>query len=129
MFNRFKKFFNPQQSRPADWKDLVYKHAQQLVKYSDFGSDFIGYHSKLEDVEGRSDLCQIVMTNDGYKAIRPFEKEALYVKDTPNELWDEFLLPHLIKCKEYIDKQMKQPFIDICYKKFIELNPNLTTNK
>lgn len=120
MFNRFKKFFNPKQSRPADWKDLVYRNAQQMVRMNCFRRDFCSYYSKLEDVEGRSDLCQIVMTKDGYKAIRPFEKQALYVKDSYDELWDEFLLPHLIKCKEYIDKQMKQPFIDICYKKFME---------
>lgn len=50
-----------------------------MVSSSDLMSDFLGYRSKLEDVEGRSDLCQIVMTKDGYKAIRPFEKDALYV--------------------------------------------------
>lgn len=121
MFDRFKKFFNPKQSRPADWKDLVYRHAQQLVKYSDIaGTNFLGYHSKLEDVEGRSDLCQIVMRKDGYKAIRTFEKEALYAKDVYAELWDEFLLPHLIKCKEYIVGQRLRPFNEIMYNKFME---------
>lgn len=120
MFNRFKKFFNPKQSRPDDWKDLIYRHAQQMVSSSDLTSNFLGYRSKLEDVEGRSDLCQIVMTKDDYKAIRPFEKDALYVTNDCSELWHEFLLPHLIKCKEYIVGQRTRPFNEIMYNKFME---------
>lgn len=120
MFDRFKKFFNSKQSRPTDRKDLTLYHAQLMVSCCDIRQGFIGYRAKLIVNKERPDLCQIIMNKDGYTAVRAFEKLALYDKDTVTDVWEVLLLPHLLKCKEYIDKQMKQPFIEFMYNKFME---------
>lgn len=131
MFNIFKhkKLFNPKQSRSANYKDIIFEQAQNMVRISGFGHNFFGYHSKLINPESRPELYQIIMEKDGYTASAAFEKKILDNENDVEEIWKEFLEPQLIKCKQCIDKQMKQPFIDICYKKFTELNPNLTTNQ
>lgn len=137
MFNWFKKFFNSKQSRLANYKDIIFEQAQKMVRFSVYGNDFFGYNSKLINpesrpvmtLEPRPELYQIIMEKDGYTATTAFEKRVLDNENDIEEIWKEILKPQLIKCKKYIDKQMKQAFIDIEYKKFIELNPNLTTNK
>lgn len=129
MFNWFKKFFNPQQSRPANYIDLTVMRARHMVACtSSYQNEFFSYNTELIDAKERPDWCQIVMSKDGYTVVNSFDKRILYNIDTMEELW-EVLRPQLLICKRNIDKQMKQPFIDISYKKFTELNPNLTTNQ
>lgn len=130
MFNIFKhkKIFNLKQSRPANYKDTIFEQAQKMVRFSGFGPDFFGYNSKLINpesrpvmtLEPRPELYQIIMEKDGYTATTAFEKRLLDNENDVEEIWKEILRPQLIKCKQCIDKQMKQPFIDIMYEKFLE---------
>lgn len=120
MFKWFKKFFNPQQSRPANYKDIIFEQAQKMVRISEVGQDFFGYHSKLINPESRPELYQIIMEKDGYTASVAFEKRILDNENDVEEIWKELLKPELIKCKQCIDKQMKQSFIEFMYNKFME---------
>lgn len=122
MFNIFKhkKIFNPKQARPANYKDIIFEQAQKMVRFSGFGQDFFGYNSKLINPESRPDLYQIIMEKDGYTASAAFEKRILDNENDVEEIWKELLKPQLINCKQCIDKQMKQPFKDIMYEKFLE---------
>lgn len=122
MFNIFKhkKIFNPKQARPANYKDIIFEQAQKMVKFSGFGQDFFGYNSKLINPESRPELYQIIMEKDGYTASVAFEKRILDSLNDIEEIWKELLKPELIKCKQCIDKQMKQSFIEIMYNKFME---------
>lgn len=130
MFNIFKhkKIFNPKQARPANYKDIIFEQVQKMVRYSGFGNEFFGFHSKLINpesrpvmtLEPRPELYQIIMEKDGYTATTAFEKRVLDNMNDVEEIWKELLRPQLIKCKQCIDKQMKQPFKDIMYEKFME---------
>lgn len=122
MFNIFKhkKIFDPKQARPANYKDIIFEQAQKMVKFSEYGNDFFGYHSKLINPESRPELYQIIMEKDGYTASAAFEKRILDNENDVEEIWNELLKPQLIKCKQCIDKQMKQPFIEFMYNKFME---------
>lgn len=122
MFNIFKhkKIFNPKQARPANYKDIIFEQAQKMVRFSGFGNDFFGYNSKLINPESRPELYQIIMEKDGYTATTAFEKRVLDNMNDIEEIWKELLKPQLIKCKQCIDKQMKQAFRDIMYEKFME---------
>ena len=122
MFNIFKrkKIFNPKQTRPANYKDIIFEQAQKMVRYSGFGIDFFGFHSKLIEPESRPELYQIIMEKDGYTATTAFEKRVLDNENDVEEIWKELLRPQLIKCKQCIDKQMEQTFKDIMYEKFLE---------
>lgn len=122
MFNifKYKKIFDPKQARPADYKDIIFEQAQKMVRFSEFGPDFFRYNSKLINPESRSELYQIIMEKDGYTASAAFEKRILDNENDVKEIWEELLKPQLIKCKQCIDKQMKQPFKDIMYEKFLE---------
>lgn len=122
MFNIFKhkKIFNPKQARPANYKDIIFEQVQKMVRYSGFGNEFFGFHSKLINPESRPELYQIIMEKDGYTATTAFEKRVLDNENDVEEIWKELLKPQLIKCKQCIDKQMKQPFRDIMYEKFME---------
>lgn len=122
MFNIFKhkKIFNPKQARPANYKDIIFEQAQKMVRFSGFGQDFFGYNSKLIIPESRPELYQIIMEKDNYTASVAFEKRILDNENDVEEIWKELLKPQLIKCKQCIDKQMKQAFRDIMYEKFME---------
>lgn len=122
MFNifKFKKIFNPKQTRPANYKDTIFEIAQQLVEFSGYNYRFYGYNSKLINPESRPELYQIIMEKDGYTATTAFEKRILDKVDDIEEAWKEILRPQLINCKQCIDKQMKQAFGDIMYEKFVE---------
>ena len=122
MFNIFKhkKIFNPKQARPANYTDIIFEQAQKMVRFSGFGNDFFGYNSKLINPESRPELYQIIMEKDGYTATTAFEKRVLDNMNDIEEIWKELLKPQLIKCKQCIDKQMKQAFRDIMYEKFME---------
>lgn len=122
MFNIFKhkKIFNPKQARLANYKDIIFEQVQKMVRYSGFGNEFFGFHSKLINPESRPELYQIIMEKDGYTATTAFEKRVLDNENDVEEIWKELLKPQLIKCKQCIDKQMKQPFRDIMYEKFME---------
>lgn len=122
MFNIFKhkKIFDPKQARPANYKDIIFEQAQKMVRFSGFGQDFFGYNSKLINPESRPELYQIIMEKDGYTASAAFEKRILDNENDVEEIWKELLKPQLISCKRCIDKQMKQPFKDIMYEKFLE---------
>ena len=122
MFNIFKhkKIFNPKQARPANYKDIIFEQAQKMVRFSGFGNDFFGYNSKLINPESRPELYQIIMEKDGYTATTAFEKRVLDNMNDIEEIWKELLKPQLIKCKQCIDKQMKQAFNDMMYEKFME---------
>lgn len=122
MFNIFKhkKIFNPKQARPANYKDIIFEQAQKMVAGSVFGNEFFGYNSKLIEPESRPELYQIIIEKDGYTATTAFEKRVLDNANDVEEIWKELLKPLLTKCKQCIDKQMKQPFKDIMYEKFLE---------
>ena len=122
MFNIFKhkKIFNPKQARPANYKDIMFEQAEKMVRFSEFGNDFFGFHSKIINPESRPELYQIIMKKDGYTATTAFEKRVLDNENDVEEIWKEILKPQLTKCKQCIDKQMKQSFIDIMYDKFLE---------
>lgn len=122
MFKLFKakKIFDPKQARPANYKDIIFEQAQKMVKFSEYGNDFFGYHSKLINPESRPELYQIIMEKDGYTASAAFEKRILDNENDVEEIWKELLNPELIKCKQCIDKQMKQPLIEFMYNKFME---------
>lgn len=122
MFNifKYKKIFNPKQARPANYKDIIFEQAQKMVRFSGYGNEFFGYNSKLINPESRPELYQIIMEKDGYTATTAFEKRVLDNENDVEEIWKELLKPQLIKCKQCIDKQMKQAFRDIMYEKFVE---------
>lgn len=130
MFKLFKakKIFDPRQARPADYKDIIFEQAQKMVKFSEYGNDFFGYHSKLINpesrpvmsLEPRPELYQIIMEKDGYTATTAFEKRVLDNENDVEEIWKEILKPSLIKCKQCINRQMKQSFIEFMYNKFME---------
>lgn len=122
MFHIFKhkKIFNPKQARPADYKDIIFEQAQGMVEFSGYNHTFFGYRSKLINPESRPELFQIIMEKDGYTATTAFEKRILDNENDIEEIWKEILRPLLIKCKQCIDKQMKQAFRDIMYEKFTE---------
>ena len=122
------KIFNHKQTRPANYKDIIFEQAQKMVRFSRFQHYFFRYNSKLIDPESRPELYQIIMEKDGYTASAAFEKKVLENVNDVEELWKSILRPQLIACRQGIDKQMKQTFRDIEYKKFTEINPNLTTN-
>ena len=122
MFKIFKhkKMFDPKQARPANYKDIIFEQAEKMVRFSVFGNEFLGYNSKIINPESRPELYQIIMEKDGYNATTAFEKRVLDNENDLEEMWKEILRPQLIKCKQCIDKQMKQAFRDIMYEKFLE---------
>lgn len=122
MFNifKYKKIFNPTQTIPGNYKDIIFKQVKEMVEFSVYNHNFFGYSSKLINPESRPELYQIIMEKDGYTATTAFEKRILDNENDLEEIWKEILRPELIKCKQCIDRQMKQAFIDIMYNKFME---------